>query len=139
MTSSGFTAVIDLGTTRIKGVMGRRNDSGVISVIASGSIDSGNSIRRGVIYNIEQAGANVHKLVRMLENSSDRKIGRVYVSLAGQSLHTMEFNEMRRLPGGMVTDEVVAQLRSVAEKYQPDMKRNYQVADVEYYLSLIHI
>ncbi|QRX64477.1 cell division protein FtsA [Dysgonomonadaceae bacterium zrk40] len=134
MTSSGFTAVIDLGTTRIKGVMGRRNDSGVISVIASGSIDSGNSIRRGVIYNIEQAGANVHKLVRMLENSSDRKIGRVYVSLAGQSLHTMEFNEMRRLPAGMVTEEVVAQLRNIAEKYQPDMKRNYQVADVEYYI-----
>ena len=103
MTSSGFTAVIDLGTSKIKGVMGRRNDSGVISVSASGSIDSGSSIRRGVIYNIEQAGANVHKLVRMLENSSDRKIGRVYVSLAGQSLHTMEFNEMRPLPAGMVT------------------------------------
>lgn len=134
MTSSGFTAVIDLGTSKIKGVIGRRNDSGVISVIASGSIDSGSSIRRGVIYNIEQAGANVHKLVRMLENSSDRKIGRVYVSLAGQSLHTMEFNEMRPLPAGMVTEEVVSQLHSVAEKYQPDMKRNYHVADVEYYI-----
>ena len=63
MTSSGFTAVIDLGTSRIKGVMGRRNENGVISVITSGSIDSGNSIRRGMVYNIEQVGANVHKLV----------------------------------------------------------------------------
>ncbi len=126
--------MIDLGTSRIKGVMGRRNENGVISVIASGSIDSGNSIRRGVVYNIEQAGANVHKLVRMLENSSDRKIGKVYVSLAGQSLHTLEFNEMRHLPSGMVTEEVVSQLRSVAEQFQPDMKRNYQVADVEYYI-----
>lgn len=134
MTSSGFTAVIDLGTSRIKGVMGRRNDNGVISVITSGSIDAGNSIRRGVVYNIEQAGANVQKLVRMLENSSDRKIGRVYVSLAGQSLHTLEYNEMRQLPAGMVTGEVVSQLRSAAEKYQPDLKRNYQVADVEYYI-----
>ena len=134
MTSSGFTVVIDLGTSRIKGVMGRRNDNGVISVITSGSIDAGNSIRRGMVYNIEQAGANVQKLVRMLENSSDRKIGRVYVSLAGQSLHTLEYNEMRQLPAGMVTEEVVSQLRSAAEKYQPDLKRNYQVADVEYYI-----
>lgn len=134
MTSSGFTAVIDLGTSRIKGVMGRRNDNGVISVITSGSIDAGNSIRRGVVYNIEQAGANVQKLVRMLENSSDRKIGRLYVSLAGQSLHTLEYNEMRQLPAGMVTGEVVSQLRSAAAKYQPDLKRNYQVADVEYYI-----
>jgi cell division protein FtsA len=134
MTSSGFTVVIDLGTSRIKGVMGRRNDNGVISVITSGSIDAGNSIRRGMVYNIEQAGANVQKLVRMLENSSDRKIGRVYVSLAGQSLHTLEYNEMRQLPAGMVTEEVVSQLRSAAEQYQPDLKRNYQVADVEYYI-----
>lgn len=126
--------MIDLGTSRIKGVMGRRNDNGVISVITSGSIDAGNSIRRGMVYNIEQAGANVQKLVRMLENSSDRKIGRVYVSLAGQSLHTLEYNEMRQLPAGMVTEEVVSQLRSAAEQYQPDLKRNYQVADVEYYI-----
>lgn len=126
--------MIDLGTSRIKGVMGRRNDNGVISVITSGSIDAGNSIRRGMVYNIEQAGANVQKLVRMLENSSDRKIGRVYVSLAGQSLHTLEYNEMRQLPAGMVTEEVVSQLRSAAEKHQPDLKRNYQVADVEYYI-----
>ncbi len=134
MTSSGFTVVIDLGTSKIKGVMGRRNENGVISVIASGSIDSANSIRRGVVYNIEQAGANVHRLVRMLENSSDRKIGKLYVSLAGQSLHTLEFNEMRHLPSGMVTEEVVHSLRRVAEQYKPDMKRNYRVADVEYYI-----
>ncbi|MDD2514312.1 MAG: cell division protein FtsA [Proteiniphilum sp.] len=134
MTSSGFTAVIDLGTSRIKGVMGRRNENGVISVITSGSIDSGNSIRRGMVYNIEQVGANVHKLVRMMENSTGRKVGMVYVSLAGQSIHTMEYNEMKQLPGGMVTDEVVNQLLEAARKYQPDMKRNYQVADVEYYI-----
>ncbi|MDD2513614.1 MAG: cell division protein FtsA [Proteiniphilum sp.] len=134
MTSSGFTAVIDLGTSRIKGVVGRRNENSVISVIASGSIDSDNSIRRGMVYNIEQAGAKVHKLVRMLENSTGRKIGKVYVSLAGQSLHTMEFNEMKQLHGGMVTQEVVSQLRGAAEKYQPDLKRNYRVADAEYYI-----
>ncbi|MDD2327349.1 MAG: cell division protein FtsA [bacterium] len=134
MTSSGFTAVIDLGTSRMKGVMGRRNDNGVISVITSGNIDSGNSIRRGVVYNIEQVGANVQKLVRMLENSSGRKIGRLYLSLAGQSLHTMEYNEMKQLPAGMVTDEVVSQLHNAARKYQPDLKRNYQVADAEYYI-----
>ncbi|MBK5195557.1 MAG: rod shape-determining protein, partial [Proteiniphilum sp.] len=60
--------------------------------------------------------------------------GRVYVSLAGQSLHTLEFNEMRQLSSGMVTEEVVNQLNKAAEKFQPEMKRNYRVADVEYYI-----
>ena len=134
MTQSGFLAVIDLGTSRIKGVVGRKNENGVISVMASGTIDSGSSIRRGMVYNIEQTGANVHKLVQMLENSIGRKIGSVYVSLAGQSLHSMEFNEMKQLSSGMVTDEVVNQLRKAAEKFQPEMKRNYRVADAEYYI-----
>src|SRR5690554_5779555 len=116
MTQSGFLAVIDLGTSKIKGVVGRKNENGVISILASGTIDSGNSIRRGMVYNIEQAGANVQKLVMMLENSISRKIGRVYVSLAGQSLHTLEFNEMKQLSSGMVTEEVVNQLHKAAEK-----------------------
>ncbi len=131
---SGFIVVIDLGTSRIKGVVGRKNEHNVISILASGSIDAGNSIRRGMVYNIEQVGANVHKLVMMLENSMGRKIGKVYVSLAGQSLHTLEFNEMKQLPAGMVTEEVVNQLRKAAERFQPEMKRNYRVADVEYYI-----
>lgn len=134
MTQSGFLAVIDLGTSRIKGVVGRKNENGVLSIMASGTIDSGNSIRRGMVYNIEQAGANVQKLVMMLENSISRKIARVYVSLAGQSLHTLEFNEMKQLSSGMVTEEVVKQLHMAAEKFQPEMKRNYRVADVEYYI-----
>lgn len=134
MTQSGFIAVIDFGTSRIKGVVGRRNDNGVISILASGSIDSDNSIRRGMVYNIEQAGANLQKLVMMLENSMGRKIGKVYVSLAGQSLHTLEFNEMLNLSSGMVTEVIVAQLRKAAEKFQPELKRNYSVADVEYYI-----
>lgn len=134
MTQSGFLAVIDLGTSKIKGVVGRKNEDGVISVMASGTIDSASSIRRGMVYNIEQTCANVLKLVMMLENSIGRKIGSVYVSLAGQSLHTLEFNEMKQLPSGMVTEEVVNQLRKAAEKFQPEMKRNYRVADVEYYI-----
>ncbi|MDR0422844.1 MAG: cell division protein FtsA [Proteiniphilum sp.] len=134
MTQSGFIAVIDLGTSKIKGVAGRKNENGVISILASSSIDSGNSIRRGMIYNIEQAGANVHKLIMMLENSLERKIGKVYVSLSGQSLHTVEFNETLRVPSGIVTEEDVNRLRKSAEKFQPELKRNYRIADVEYYI-----
>lgn len=134
MTQSGFIAVIDLGTSRIKGVVGRKNENGVFSIVASSSIDSGNSIRRGMVYNIEQAGANVHKLIMMLENTVERRIGKVYVSLSGQSLHTLEFNQMLHISSGMVTEEEVSRLRKSAEKFQPELKRNYSIADVEYYV-----
>lgn len=135
MTQSEFIAVIDLGTYKIKGVVARRNDNNVFSILESKTIDSGNSIRRGMVYNIEETGASVRKLMTMLENSIDQKIGKVYVSLNGQSLHTMEVRDTKQLStGGIVSEEVIKQLQESAEKFTPDLKRNYAVADVEYYI-----
>ncbi|MDD4776949.1 MAG: cell division protein FtsA [Fermentimonas sp.] len=135
MTQSEFIAVIDLGTHKIKGVIGRRNDNNVFSILDSKTIDSGNSIRRGMVYNIEETGASVRKLMTMLENSIGQKIGKVYVSLNGQSLHTMELRETKQLSsGGVVSKEVIKQLRDTADKFTPDLKRNYVVADVEYFI-----
>lgn len=135
MTQSDFIAVIDLGTSKIKGVVGRKNENNVISIMDSEIIDSGNSVRRGMVYNIEEAGASIRKLLTMLENSIGDKIGKVYVSLTGQSLHTLEFRERVMLSsGGIVTQDVVDQLNSSAIKYTPDLQKNYAVADVEYYI-----
>ena len=135
MTQSDFIAVIDLGTSKIKGVVGRKNENNVISIMDSEIIDSGNSVRRGMVYNIEEAGAIIRKMLTLLENSIGDKIGKVYVSLTGQSLHTLEFRERTMLsPGGIVTQEVVDQLNRSAKKYTPDMQTNYAVADVEYYV-----
>lgn len=132
---TGFIAVIDLGTFMIKGIVGRKNESNVISILASESIDSGNAIRRGMVYNIEETGASVRKLITMLENRISQKIGKVYVSLSGQSLHTIEFREYKQLlSSGIVTEDVVKQLQLSAEKYTPDLKRSYSVTDVEYYI-----
>ena len=119
--------------------MGRKNENGVISVIASASvngsgINEGSSIRRGKVHNLELAGASVAKLIQKLENSSGRKIGKAYVSLAGQSLHTIDFSAKRNLSSGIVTDDDVKQLRKAAERYRPDLRQNYCVADVEYYI-----
>lgn len=135
MTQTGFIAAIDLGTSKITGVIGRKNENGVISVLAHQSIPSDNCIRRGMVYNIEETGAKVRKLIAMLENHIDRKVGRVYVSLSGQSLHTMEFREMMQLSSsGIITESIINQLRQSAEKYKPEFKRRYAIADVEYYV-----
>lgn len=135
MTQSDFIAVIDLGTSKIKGVVGRKNENNVISILDSEIIDSGNSIRRGMVYNIEETGASVRKMLTMLENSIGDKIGKVYVSLTGQSLHTLEFRERAMLSsGGIVTQEVIDDLNSSAKRYTPDLQKNYAVADVEYYV-----
>lgn len=135
MTQSGFIAAIDLGTHSIKGVVGRKNENNVVSIITSGEQPSNNCIRRGMVYNIEETGANVRRLITMLENSMGRKIGKVYVALGGQSLRSMEFTKSIELsPGEMVFEEMIERLHESAEQFVPELARTYAVADVEYFV-----
>ncbi len=136
MIQSGFIAVIDLGTSKITGIVGRKNESNVISVLASASVPADNCIRRGLVYNIEKTGSNVRKLISLLENKLNRKIGRVYVSVAGQSIHSIMHSVSKQLSSsGIVTDNVIEQMRKDAEKYMPEMNKRYDIADVEYIIN----
>ena len=136
MIQSGFIAVIDLGTSKITGVVGRKNENNVISVLASETVPSNHCIRRGLVYNIEETGAKVRKLISLLENKLSRKIGKVYVSVAGQSIHTITHSVSKQLSSsGIVTDNVIEQMRKEAEKYLPEMSKRYDIADVEYIIN----
>lgn len=135
MTETGFIAAIDLGTSKITGVVGRINENDVVSVLASETIPSDNAIRRGLVYNIEETGGKVKKLINFLEKRLNKKIGRVYVSVAGQSLHSELHREMKQLASsGIVTENIVEQMRKAAEKYMPELSKKYAIADVEYFL-----
>lgn len=136
MIQSGFIAVIDLGTSKITGIVGRKNENNVISVLASESVPSNRCIRRGLVYNIEETGAKVRKLISLLENKLSRKIGKVYVSIAGQSIHTITHVVTKQLSSsGIVTDSVIEQMRKEAEKFMPEMSKRYDIADVEYIIN----
>ena len=136
MNQSGFIAVIDLGTSKITGIVGRKNDDNVISVMAYETIPSKNCIRRGLVYNIEDTGAKVRKLITLLENKLQRKIAKVYVSVAGQSLYAITHTVDKQLSSsGIVTENVIDQMRKEAEKFMPDMSKRYEIADVEYIIN----
>lgn len=135
MVETGFIAAIDLGTFKIAAVVGRINENGVVSVLASHTVLSDNCIRRGLVYNIEETGAKVKRLINMLENTLNKKIGCVYISVAGQSLHSETHREMKQLSSsGIVTENIIDQMRRDAEKYMPELSKKYAIADVEYFL-----
>lgn len=136
MIQSGFIAAIDLGTSKITGVVARKNEDNVISVLACETIPSNRCIRRGLVYNIEETGAKVRKLISLLENKLNRKIGKVYVSIAGQSLHAITHTVNKQLSSsGIVTENVIDQMRKEAEKFMPEMSKRYDIADVEYIIN----
>ncbi|GAB6010726.1 cell division protein FtsA [Viscerimonas tarda] len=86
----GFIVGINLGTSNIIGLLGRKNEHGVISILASESIPAETCVKHGSVYSINDAAGKVKKLLSLLENKTGKKIGRLYVSLAGRSLKAIE-------------------------------------------------
>lgn len=135
MEQSGFIVGIDLGTSKIIGVVGRKNEQGVISILASESIPSDSCVKYGVIYNIDEAAGKIKKLINLLENKTGKKIGKVYVSVAGKSLRAIEHKETKLLDGTTpITFALLDNLEQQAKLNKPEFFTNYSVLAPEYYL-----
>ncbi|PXV68164.1 cell division protein FtsA [Dysgonomonas alginatilytica] len=135
MEQSGFIVGIDLGTSKIVGLLGRKNEQGVISILASESIPSDNCVKHGVVYNIDEAAGKIKKLVNLLENKSGRKIGKIYVSVAGKSLRAIEYTLTKDLiDESEVSFAVIDQMEQQARQNKPDFLTNYSVVAPEIFL-----
>ena len=135
MEHTEFIAAIDLGSSKITGVVGRKIGDSVVSILACQSEPSRNNIRRGLVFNIAEVGGTVKRIKTMLENAVHATINKVYVSLAGQSLHTVEHTVSKTLSAGdIVTEDIINQLNESAGRHvHPDpSKRIFGIADVEY-------
>ncbi|MBD8387324.1 cell division protein FtsA [Dysgonomonas sp. BGC7] len=135
MEQSGFIVGIDLGTSKIVGVLGRKNEQGVISILASESVPSDSCVKYGVIYNIDEAAGKIKKLISLLENKVGRKIGKAYVSISGKSLRAIEHKESKLLDEATpVTFAILDNMEQQAKLNKPDFFTNYSVLAPEYYL-----
>lgn len=135
MEQSGFIVGIDLGTSKIVGLLGRKNEQGVISILASESIPSDNCVKHGVVYNIDEAAGKIKKLINLLENKSGRKIGKIYVSVAGKSLRAIEYTLIKDLiDESEVSFAVIDQMEQQARQNKPDFLTNYSVVAPEIFL-----
>lgn len=101
-----FIVAIELGSSKITGIAGRRNIDGSISVLSVVSEDSTQCIRKGVIYNIDKTCSCLKTIIKRLSTQLRCDISRVYVGVSGQSLRSVRNVIVKDLP----TEEVVTQL-----------------------------
>ena len=84
MAYTDFIAAIDLGTSHMVGMVGTKNATGALSIIAYEVENSGTCIRRGCVYNVKETASKIKRLILKLENKlGGTKIGQVYVGLGG--------------------------------------------------------
>ncbi len=85
--SNKIIAAVDIGTTKIVGVAGRKSDDGKIEILGMGKTRS-SGVKRGVVLNIEETVKAIHNVIRQIEDTSGYDIEEVFVNIVGQQLKT---------------------------------------------------
>lgn len=89
MATTDFIAAIELGSSKIAGIAGKKNSDGSIQVLAYAREDSSSFIRKGVIYNLDKTAQSLTSIINKLEGTLNNSIAKIYVGIGGQSLRTV--------------------------------------------------
>ncbi len=84
---------LDIGTTKIAAIVGRRNEHGKIEILGMGRSES-LGVMRGMVANIEKTVASIKEAVEEAEAKSGVEIKEVYVGIAGQHIKSMQHRGM---------------------------------------------
>jgi len=84
-----FVAAIDVGTTKIVSLLGKRNENGKIEIVGFSRSDS-RGIRRGEVLNPEEASNVVRETVFDLQKRTGVIFSEVFVGIAGQNIRIVK-------------------------------------------------
>ncbi len=89
MESSDIVVGLDIGTTKIACIIGRKNEHGKIEILGTGKSDSA-GVTRGVVSNIEKTVQSIRTAVEEAENIAGVKVTHVHVGIAGQHIKSIQ-------------------------------------------------
>lgn len=93
-----FIIAIELGSSKMTGIAGKKNLDGSITILAVAKEDSTICIRKGVAYNIDKTTVALTNLVKKLKNALKTDIAQVYVGVSGQSIRSVKNTIVKELP-----------------------------------------
>ena len=93
MENSAIIVGLDIGTTKICAIVGKRNEVGKIEILGMGKSES-LGVMRGVVANIEKTVNSIKEAVAEAENKSNVVIEEVYVGIAGQHIKSLQHRGM---------------------------------------------
>lgn len=126
-----FIVAIELGSSKITGIAGKKNLDGSFSVLSVVKEDSTSCIRKGVVYNNDKTVQCLTNIIKRLETNLKTKISHVYVGVGGQSIRSVK-NIIAKdlLPDTVVSLEMTNELM--------DANRSMTYPDQEILDAVIH-
>ena len=92
MENNKIAVGLDIGTTKIVAMIGRKNEYGKIEVLGVGKAKS-LGVKRGVVSNITQTIQSIQQAVEEAESVSGQKIEDVVVGIAGQHIRSLHHSD----------------------------------------------
>lgn len=90
MATTEFIAAIELGSSKISAIAGKKNSDGSIEVLAHARVEAPSFMHKGVVFNIDKAAAALTSVIGKLEEQLKASVAQVYVGIGGQSLHSLK-------------------------------------------------
>lgn len=86
---------IELGSSSIRAIIGQKRADGTLQVLGYEKENAPDSIRKGVVYNIDKTIQAINAIKSRIEERQKVYVNRIYVGVSGQSLRTVA-NSVRR-------------------------------------------
>lgn len=104
---------LDIGTTKIVAMIGRKNEYGKIEVLGTGKAVS-MGVHRGVVNNITQTIQSIQQAVEEAENESNIEIKNVVVGIAGQHIRSLHHSDYITRPNAndVIDDDDIDRLKN---------------------------
>lgn len=90
---SDLVVGLDIGTTKIAAIVGKKNEFGKVEILGIGKAES-LGVNRGVVVNIEQTVASIKAAVAIAADKANVDIGEVIVGIAGQHIKSVQHRGM---------------------------------------------
>ncbi len=103
MEENDIAVGLDIGTTKIVAMIGRKNEYGKVEIIGIGKSKS-MGVHRGVVNNITQTIQSIQLAIQEAESDSGLKIKDVVVGIAGQHIRSLQHSDYITRPN---PDEVI--------------------------------
>ena len=84
-----YVAAIDLGTTKVVTIIGKKNPNGKLQIVSHSKTQS-TGIKRGMVLNIEETVASIQRTVEDVQMKSGIIFNDVYVGIAGQHIRSVK-------------------------------------------------
>jgi cell division protein FtsA len=117
MEDKNIAVGLDIGTTKIVAMIGRKNEYNKLEILGVGKSKS-LGVHRGVVNNITQTIESIQQAVQEAESISEIKIGKVTVGIAGQHIRSIQHSDYitRDNSEAVISDEDIDRLSNQVHK-----------------------